>query len=217
VRVIPDPVTDGAQRLHDLWWFSNWVGLAVALLVWGLTAYVVIRYRRRDDRIPGQHAENIPIEVLYTVGPLAILAVFFALSVSAETSVAEVGEEEPEVVVEVHGFQWQWEFRYRGEDVIVTGTTEERPLMVLPVGETVRFHLYAVDVIHSFWVPEFLEKRDLIPGVDNTIELEVVKEGEWRGICAEYCGLDHYKMLFDVRAVPPDEYRDWLEEERAAA
>jgi cytochrome c oxidase subunit 2 len=71
-------------------------------------------------------------------------------------------------------------------------------------------------VIHSFWVPEFMVKRDLIPGVDNEIDVDVVEEGEWVGRCAEYCGLDHYRMNFALAAVPAREYEAWLEEQRSA-
>jgi cytochrome c oxidase subunit 2 len=98
----------------------------------------------------------------------------------------------------------------------VNGTQDQRPVLVLPVGRTVRFELEAADVIHSFWVPEFLTKKDLIPGVDNAIDVDVVEAGEWVGRCAEYCGFDHWRMTFDVRAVPADEYDAWVAEARAA-
>ena len=73
-----------------------------------------------------------------------------------------------------------------------------------------RFRLHADDVIHSFWVPEFGTKRDLIPGIDNEIDLDIVEAGTWTGRCAEYCGLDHATMDFEVRAVPGDEFDAWL-------
>ena len=84
------------------------------------------------------------------------------------------------------------------------------PTLVLPVDRTVRLKLIADDVIHSFWVPSFLEKRDLIPGVDNEIDVNVIEPGEWSGVCSEFCGLDHWKMNFSLRAVPPEEFDEWV-------
>ena len=84
------------------------------------------------------------------------------------------------------------------------------------MGSVVRFHLTTRDVVHSFWVPSFLSKRDTIQGVDNQMDVVVEQEGRWRGRCAEFCGLDHWKMLFDVRAVPDDEFAEWFEEARSA-
>jgi cytochrome c oxidase subunit 2 len=211
--VIPDAVTEQAERIRGLWMFSNTVGLVVALVVWALIAFVVIRYRRRNDDIPNQHAENIPIEVLYTLTPLAILAVFFALTIGVQRD-ATATVDDPDVVVDVVAFQWQWQFRYPEEGIVITGTYADPPELVLPVGRTARLNLETADVIHSFWVPDFLSKRDMLPDVENAIDVDVTEAGQWDGVCAEFCGLDHYKMLFEVRAVPEDEFADWLEEQQ---
>jgi cytochrome c oxidase subunit 2 len=120
--------------------------------------------------------------------------------------------DDPDVVVDVIGFQWQWQFKYPDHDIVVQGTPDGPPTMVVPVGSTVRLRLHANDVIHSFWVPEFLEKRDLIPEIDNQIDVDVTKEGTWQGRCAEYCGLDHWRMYFGVKAVPRDEFDEWVRE-----
>jgi cytochrome c oxidase subunit 2 len=155
----------------------------------------------------------VKLEIFYTVIPLAIVAVLFTLNLDAQRDLSRLSRD-PAVKVDVKGFQWQWRFRYPGEHVTVTGTPDRPAELVLPVGETVRFHLVATDVIHSFWVPEFLEKRDLIPGVDNRIEVYVKRPGTWVGRCAEYCGLSHWQMSFTVRAVAPAEFARWS---RAAA
>jgi cytochrome c oxidase subunit 2 len=126
--------------------------------------------------------------------------------------------DDPDLEVEVVGFQWQWQFRYQEGDEVPTAfdvdadsdPSMEPPEMVLPVGSTVHLHLVANDVIHSFWVPEFLEKRDLVPEIENTIEVVVTEEGEWTGRCAEFCGLNHWQMYFSVRAVPLEEFRAWV-------
>ena len=213
--MIPEAVTEQAERLRGLWTFSNAVALVVALLVWGLIAFVVVRYRRRNDDIPNQHAENIPIEVLYTAVPVVILAVFFALTIGVQRD-ATATVDDPDLVVDVVAFQWQWQFRYPDDGIVVTGTFAEPPELVLPVGQTARLNLETADVIHNFWVPDFLSKRDMLPDVENEIDVDVTEAGEWDGACAEFCGLDHYKMRFTVRAVPEDEFADWLDEQAAA-
>jgi cytochrome c oxidase subunit 2 len=86
---------------------------------------------------------------------------------------------------------------------------------VLPRGETTRFELESVDVVHSFWVPDFLEKRDLIPGVDNEIDLTPIREGTYTGRCAEFCGLDHWRMYFHLRVVSGEEFDAWLADREA--
>jgi cytochrome c oxidase subunit II len=111
----------------------------------------------------------------------------------------------------VQGSQWQWQFRYPDQGVVINGVpNEDPPELVLPVDRTVRFELISRDVVHSFWVPNFITKRDLIPGHDNQLEVMIEEPGVWRGECSEFCGLDHWKMIFSVRALPPDEFDRWL-------
>jgi cytochrome c oxidase subunit II len=209
---LPDPASDDGERVLGLWRGSVLAGLAVAALIWALVAWSILRYRRRNDDLPSQGAENIPIEIAYTVAPLVVVAILFGFTMFTQEEVTGA-EEDPDLEVEVIGFQWSWEFRYRELGVEVESTGQDDPVLVLPVGRTVRFHLVAEDVNHSFWLPEFLVKRDLIPRVDNHIDVEVTRTGEWTGRCAEFCGLQHWAMRFDVRAVPPAEFDRWVREE----
>jgi cytochrome c oxidase subunit II len=214
----PDPVTEQGREILGLWHGSVVAGLVVGLIVWGLIVWSVVRYRRRDDDLPSQTPHNIPLEVLYTVAPLMVIAGLVAFTIPTQDRVIDVARE-PDLVVEVVGFQWSWAFRYPEHDVTVTtrgAAIDDRPELVLPVGRVVRFRLETTDVVHSFFVPEFLQKRDLIPAVDNAFDVLVEREGAWRGRCAEYCGLDHWKMLFDVRAVPAEEFDEWLADAEAA-
>jgi len=203
----------GADTL-ELWRGVHWTAAAVGLLVWGLVLYCMLRYRRRDDALPSQSGENIPMEVLYTVTPLVIVGVLFAFTMATQQSQIELSDD-PDVVVDVVGFQWSWRFTYPEEGVVVNPDGVGAPELVVPVGATVRFRLETADVNHSFWVPRFLVKRDLIPGIDNQIEVDVTEPGRWEGRCAEFCGLDHYRMNFSVRAVPAGEYDQWLDDQRA--
>lgn len=215
---VPDPVTEDGERILSLWQGSVLAALAVGALVWALIAWSVVRYRRRsgpDEGLPGQRSDNVPLEVVYTLIPIVIVAVLFGYTVFTQEKVTEKAAR-PDVVVEATGYQWQWQFRYPDEGVVVTGTpAEPRPTMVLPIGATVRLKLRTTDVIHSFWVPRFLKKMDLVPGVDNEMDVKVEDPGVFPGRCAEYCGLDHARMDFKVEAVSPEAYRAWLEQERA--
>jgi cytochrome c oxidase subunit 2 len=113
----------------------------------------------------------------------------------------------PDLSVEVTGFQWGWRFRYPAQNLTVVGDANRPPTLVLPVGANVRLRLVAADVIHSFFVPTFLVKKDMIPGVDNQLEVRPTNTGHFGGVCAEFCGLDHTRMTFSVDVVTPAEFQ----------
>jgi len=210
----PDAASSQGEEILGLWKGTFLAAMGVAAVVWSLIIFVLLRYRRRNDDVPRQNPYNVPVEVLYTVAPILIVAGLFAFTVRTEHEVSHLTAH-PDLVVEVRGFQWQWQFTYVDDGVVITGdNAAAKPELVLPVGQTVRLRLVSDDVAHSFWVPDFLHKRDLIPGVHNEIDVDVVRAGVYEGRCAEYCGLDHYRMTFAVRAVPPDEFDAWVEEAR---
>ena len=183
--------------------------MGVGGLVAGLILWSAIRYRRRSDELPKQTLFNIPLEVTYTLIPLAIVAFLFASTMRATSKVNELAPD-PDLVVEVTGFQWQWHFNYPAEGIDVVGELDRPAELVVPVGATVRVLLTATDVIHAFYVPEFAIKRDAIPGRETPFDMKVTRAGTFdSGRCAEYCGLNHDKMSFTVRAVPPDEFDAW--------
>ena len=216
----PEPASAQGRDVLRLWRGSVVAAIAVAGLVWALVLWSAIRYRRRSDDVPSQRHEHIPVEIAYTAVPIVIVAALFAFTVTTERRVTHTSAQ-PDLTVEVTAFQWQWQFRYvdddAGDDVIVRGGEGQPPVLVLPVGETVRFELETADVIHSFWVPRFLEKRDMIPGVDNAIDVDVERAGTFAGRCAEFCGLDHARMNFTVEAMPADEFDQWLADQRDEA
>jgi cytochrome c oxidase subunit II len=191
--------------------------------VYGLIAWCLVRYRRRrgeENALGSQFRANIPIEVVYTALPVMLATSLFLLTVGTEHRVDEVAER-PAVVLGVHAFTWGWRFTYEGQGVVVlsqpSGEGVPGPQIELPVGRTTRVVLASDDVIHSFWVPGFLFKRDAIPGRTNVFDVTPTRIGTYRGECAEFCGLNHAYMTFSVRIVPPATYEAWLARRRTAA
>jgi cytochrome c oxidase subunit 2 len=210
------PLTEQAQDIEQIWNGVLIAAVVIGVLVIGLIVYVIFRYRRRDDRLPFQRRENIPIEVTYMMVPLLIVGALFGITFVSVRSI-DAEEPDPDLTVEVIGFQWQWQFDYRDAGVSVIGTDRVEPELVLPAGAKVQFDLTSIDVIHSFWIPGFRFKRDVFPGQTQTFQVDVGdRTGSWpdSGVCAEFCGLDHDKMRFSVRIVSPDEFRSWLQEAR---
>jgi cytochrome c oxidase subunit II len=214
-------VTNQAPRILSLWQGSWIAAFAVGAIVWGLIIFSVIFHRRRrgDTGLPPQTRYNVPIEVLYTVVPLIAIGVFFFFTVRDQNEILEVSSS-PDHQITVTGMQWSWQFHYTsdgGEAAKVTGTPGKPPTLVLPKGESVRFTLLSDDVIHSFWVPAFLFKLDVIPGQRNSFEITPTKMGTFDGKCAELCGQDHSRMLFNVRIVSPDDYASYVDDLEAGA
>lgn len=208
--------TEQGREIFTLWQWSVLGAILIGAIVWGLIVWAVFRYRRRRTEelgLPSQRQYLIPLEVFYTVAPVVIVAILFGYSYATQRSVDELSSD-PDLTVQVIGFQWQWQFEYVGEDVKLTGFPDDEPTLVLPTDTTVRFRLDSRDVIHSFYVPGFLFKRDVIPGITNEFDVDVAEVGTYRGHCAEFCGLDHARMTFDVETVSPDEFAQWLDAHR---
>ncbi len=216
----PDGITDEAQRMRDLWIGSSIAAMVVGVAVWALIAWAAIRYRKRGTELPRQTAYNLPLEIVYTIIPFIIIAVLFFYTVTVQNRVQQRSED-PDVTIAVNAFKWNWQFVYPdttdsngGEPVSTVGDSSEIPILVVPVDQTIRFELASADVIHSFWVPEFLFKLDVIPGNengrDNVFEVTVREEGAFVGRCAELCGTYHAYMNFEVRAVSAEDYDAYL-------
>jgi cytochrome c oxidase subunit 2 len=206
-----------AHRMYDLWIAAAIAALVVGILVWGLIFWCVIRYRKRGDELPVQTRFNMPIEILYTVTPVLIVAVLFYYTAIVQTDVDKLSRN-PDQVVEVVAFKWNWQFNYRdgvGKDAHTVastiGSSDVIPLLVLPTGEKIRFEETSKDVIHSFWVPELLFKRDVFPGnTRNVFEVTLDTEGRYVGRCAELCGAYHAFMQFEMVVVTPAKFEQFL-------
>jgi cytochrome c oxidase subunit 2 len=221
------PVTEQGHDVRDLYNILFVAAAVVFVLVEGAIVFAVIRYRRRDDQLPPQFHGNNLLEVAWTVVPFVMVAALFWLGWVALNRI-EARADNPRVVLNVVGFQWQWSFTYQDEkvqvdkdepavDLTIKGTIAKPPEIYLPVDQSILVTTEAEDVIHSFYVREFLFKRDAFPGHTNTFPLTITKPGVYHGQCTEYCGLAHQAMRFTVHAVPMSEYRRWLADAKRRA
>lgn len=212
------PVSQQGQYVFDFYPIVFWIAVGVFVLVEGLLIWIVLRYRRRstDTELPTQTHGNNVLEIIWTLIPALIVTGLFAFTVDmlGKVETAANPGETPALTVDVTGFQWQWTFEYQEQGISLTGTGREGPTMALPVGELVRIRLHATDVIHSFYVPQFLYKKDAIPGRTNEFDVIVQQPGTYAGQCAEFCGLGHADMHFSVQAMTPADFDAWVAEQQ---
>jgi cytochrome c oxidase subunit 2 len=220
-------VTNNTAKVMQLWNGSWIAALAVGVLVWGLIFWSIIAYRRRRGTtgVPPQVRYHIPLEIMYTAVPLMMVAVLFYYTARDEAELIST-DIKPDVTIGVVGKQWSWDFNYVDGNTYESGTQAQMtgdafkeatvPTLWLPVGKRVEFHLSTRDVNHSFWIPAFLMKMDLIAGVVNKFQVVPQVTGTFRGRCAELCGEYHANMLFNVNVVTPEQYEAHLQELRQA-
>ncbi len=227
---MPEAASAEAAIIQNLWngsWIAAW---GVGILTWGLMIWALVAYRRRRiNEVPEQTKYNIPLEILYTVVPLIMVLGLFWFTARDQSEILTLDNDQSQTV-NVVGFRWSWAFNYLDEDVYAIGMPADSQIisedpaiaetqistLVLPVDEKVRFELTSPDVIHSFWVPQFLFKMDVVPGKTNAFELTPDKIGTFSGKCAELCGAYHSQMLFNVKVVERAEFDDYIAGLRAA-
>ncbi len=266
----PTGITPEAHANRQLWVGSVIAALVVGVIVWALMFWTAAFHRKKktDTDLPRQFGYNMPLELVLTVVPFLIISVLFYFTVVTQQKMLNK-EPNPEVVVDITAFQWNWKFGYQkvnyadgtfnydgadparkaamiskpegtyadGEEMVgadagknpedrsylnfnkveTLGTSDEIPVLVLPAGKRIEFEQASADVIHSFWVPEFLFKRDVFPepkanNSENVWQVsEITKTGAFVGRCAEMCGTYHAMMNFEVRVVSPDDFRAYLQ------
>jgi cytochrome c oxidase subunit II len=167
---------------------------------------------------------------MYTVIPFIMVGVLFYFTARDENYIDKLPKN-PQVVVNVTGFQWSWEFQYpqyhvtgnSAQPIVTqtgamwspTATVQHLPLLVIPEHETVQFNLTSIDVIHAFDVVPFDFKRDVVPGFANHFAITAIKTGQWIGRCTELCGVYHSRMLFTIKIVTPAQFRTWIHRQQA--
>lgn len=266
----PRGITPEAHAMHKLWLSSVIAALVIGVIVWALMFWCAAFFRRKkgDTELPRQFGYNMPLELVLTVIPFVIISVLFYFTVITQQKVLH-RDPNPEVVVDVTAFQWNWKFGYQkvafkdgsfnydgadparkaamiskpegknahGEELVgairglnpedrsflnfdkveTVGTSDEIPVLVLPVGKRVEFQEASADVIHSFWIPDFLFKRDAFPNPEanhseNIWQVEKITEtGAFVGRCAEMCGTYHSMMNFEIRVVSADDFKTYLQ------
>lgn len=223
---LPEGITKVTPDITSFW-VASWLwALGVGVLVWGLIIYCMVRYRRKktDTGLPPQLAYNVPIEILYTVVPVLMVAVLFGKTVVLENKMLDTSGT-PDNIVNVVGKQWSWDFNYVDDKVYDTGeqanlngqagAEKTIPTLYLPVNKRTEFVLTSRDVIHDFWVIAFLQKMDMIPGKVNKFDVTPTQIGTYRGKCAELCGAYHSQMLFNVKVVDAADYAKQMTHLRA--
>lgn len=221
---MPQPITEQAEKIENLWVFTLIIALAVFFAVEGALIYAIIRFRKKNDELPPQTHGSTALEIVWTTIPVLIVIALFSYSF---ITLREVEKKAPEdaLAIDVTGFQFSWEFVYNlnelgpGSDpnaegsFSIIGTAAQEPTFVIPVGEPVEFRLKSNDVIHAFYIPNFLYKLDVVPGRDNRFVITAKETGEFTGQCAELCGLNHALMRFHVRVVEREEFDRWVAEQ----
>jgi cytochrome c oxidase subunit 2 len=224
----PPAITDRAGHIRQLYDLVFGIAAVIFFVVEGLIIWTVLRYRRRpgDDQLPPQTHGNAIAEVVWTVVPTLIVVVLFVASWLTLNSV-EATSAQPQMKVRATAAQFLWSFDYLPDDYDPKSNAEVQPLLTittpegpdggltLPVGRSVHLYLQSPDVIHAFYVPQFLFKEDVVPGRINSFEFTINAEdagGTFHGQCAELCGAGHNAMHFDVHAMDGAQFDTWLQQ-----
>ena len=214
---VPAAVTEEGRSIGTLYTAFVVIAIGVGGVVFGLATWAILRYRAprgaRDDPssvpLPRQIRGDLRLEAIWTGIPILIIAGLFAGTLLVLNRV-DAHTTTTAVELRVEAFRWGWAFSYPTSGVTVSGIGAEGPEAVLPVGEPIRVTVASRDVVHAFYVPVFLFKRDAIPGRESTFEFTMDAAGTYRGQCAEFCGIYHSRMPFSIRAVSRVEFDAWL-------
>jgi len=233
------PESGGSQNADDidtLYKLTLYIGIVIFLLVWGVLAWSLIKYRARRDGVAHQIRGNTPLEIGWTIGAASILVVLTVVTFLYLDDIenppasgpnglrADAGQfasiDQPEppksggpvLTIHVNGQQYIWRYDYPGKEQLFSYHQ-----MVVPTDTTVVLEIESSDVIHSWWIPKFGPKADAVPGYVNETWFKVPagREGVYRGQCAELCGPNHADMRARVWAVTPDEFEQWARTKRA--
>lgn len=231
---MPQGVTPVSRDIYGLHMDIFWWCVGIGVVVFGVMFYTMIVHRKSKGAKAENFHESTALEILWTIVPFAILIV---MAVPASSTLINIYDsKEADLDILVTGYQWKWKYEYLEQDVSFfsnLSTPDEQihnlspkgtnyllevdePL-VIPVKKKVRFLVTANDVIHAWWVPDLAVKKDAIPGFVNETWTYVEEPGVYRGQCAELCGKDHGFMPIVVKALPQNEYNQWLANKKQAA
>jgi cytochrome c oxidase subunit 2 len=206
---LPTSASEEFDRIQGVFWFATVISICIFSLVTALVVFSVWKWRVPDD----DDADGPPIhghtglEILWTAVPAVLVTAIGIVSAVVLARNGEAGNRPLEV--QAIGQQFAWKFVYSDYDDLESGE------LVLPVGREARFTMTSVDVIHSFWVPNFGQKMDAVPGIETTILVTPDRTGEFAVVCAELCGIGHATMRAKARVVTQQEFAAWLRGEAA--
>ncbi len=206
---LPTSASEEFDRIQDIYWFATIISIGIFSLVAAVVVYSAWKWRvPLDDDADGPPIHgHTGLEIVWTAVP-AILVI--AIGVASAVVLSENGQAgERPLQVKVIGQQFTWKFVYSDYGDATSGE------LVLPVGRETRFTMTSVDVIHSFWVPNFGQKQDAVPGIETTILVTPTRTGEFAVVCAELCGLGHATMRAKARVVTQSEFDAWVKEQAA--
>jgi cytochrome c oxidase subunit 2 len=206
---LPDSASEEFDRIQAIYWFVTIISIAIFSLVTAVVVFAVWKWRvpEDDDRDGPPIHGHTGLEILWTAVPAVLVTAIGIVSAVVLARNADEGDNP----LEVHaiGQQFTWKFAYSGDEDNPSGQ------LVLPVGRPAHFTMTAVDVLHSFWVPNFGQKMDAVPGIETEIVVTPKRMGEFTVVCAELCGLGHATMRAKARVVSEQEFEAWLEELQA--
>jgi cytochrome c oxidase subunit 2 len=205
------PMPASAEALPIDWLFGLHLQVIAFLfaLIIGFMIYSIVAFRRKPgENGDGEHIHgNSTLEIVWTVVPLGVVLYFGYLGALTLNDI--IAPAENELVVEVTASQWSWRFDYPEAEISST-------VLNLPLGRTTVFEMISMDVIHSFWVPEFRVKQDTVPGMVKSLRVTPTELGTFKIRCAELCGTDHAYMLAEVNVLTPKQFDEWMDEELEA-
>lgn len=212
----PENVSTYGAQIDRLFFIILWVTGAMFALVEGALLWFLIRYRHRDGKPATYIHGNRLVEIIWTVIP-ALIVIYLAFS--SQQAWSQIHGEPPphQLEVEVKAEQFAWNIRYPGPDgrFDTADDVETINQLHIPVGQVVLVHLKSKDVIHSFFLPEFRLKNDTVPGITGRVWLEATRPGQFEIVCAELCGLGHYRMRGFLTIESPETFQAWLEQTKA--
>jgi cytochrome c oxidase subunit 2 len=203
-----DPASPTSQKEAHLTWIVLFMSLVVFLIVEGLLAVNILRFRHNKEVHKLPRSREILLEVIWTGIPLVLVAILFFLTVQTMDAVSAPRPTQNDVNVHVIAHRWWWEFEYPDLGI---DTADE---LHIPINTNVQVTLDSADVVHSFWVPALAGKTDVIPGITNSMWLYGDQIGTYAGQCAEYCGLNHATMRFKVFVESQDDFDTWVKNQQ---
>jgi cytochrome c oxidase subunit II len=206
---LPTSASEEFDRIQSVYWFATIISIAIFSLVTAVVIFSVWKWRvPEDDDTDGPPIHgHTGLEILWTAVPAILVTAIGIVSAVVLARNGEAGTRPLEI--QAIGQQFAWKFVYSDYDDLQSGE------LVLPVGQEARFTMTSVDVIHSFWVPNFGQKMDAVPGIETTILVTPDRTGEFAVVCAELCGLGHATMRAKARVVTRDEFDAWVQEEQS--